>query len=347
MSNPFLRMLYSDSFASGYACVPVLERTYLDEIRQALPRPASVTIHYHWVNAVFSKMRTARSVQKACKSFIGTLQRQRDEGLATLWTVHNILSHAGKFIDEELYLRQEMAALVDHIHIMNPDTKALCAPYYSLPDSKIFHSPHPSYTGVYSSYVSREQARLDLGVAETDIVFLAFGAIGPYKGLRHFLDIWPQVQAAIGGRGKLVIAGRAADGSFLKDVQRRMKGHDDIRLFANHIDDQQVQAFFKAADIALCPYQRTLNSGVIMTAATFGKPVILPTELAPILSGAEDGCFTFSSRDMATIVPAVVKAVERLEAADILAPIADWARTMEPGICSQQFFKAYAEARQR
>jgi beta-1,4-mannosyltransferase len=42
--------------------------------------------------------------------------------------------------------------------------------------------------------------------------------------------------------------------------------------------ETEVQYLFNAADAVVCPYERTLNSGVALLAATFGVPVIGPAK---------------------------------------------------------------------
>ena len=47
-------------------------------------------------------------------------------------------------------------------------------------------------------------------------------------------------------------------------------------LVQKRIDDRDVQHYFKAADICVCPYRITLNSGVAHLSHTFLTPVIGP-----------------------------------------------------------------------
>jgi glycosyltransferase involved in cell wall biosynthesis len=46
------------------------------------------------------------------------------------------------------------------------------------------------------------------------------------------------------------------------------------------IPNDKIQLYFRAADYCLCPYRRTLNSGVVMMSATFGVPIIAPNKAA-------------------------------------------------------------------
>jgi glycosyltransferase involved in cell wall biosynthesis len=42
------------------------------------------------------------------------------------------------------------------------------------------------------------------------------------------------------------------------------------------MEEREVQTLFNAADAAVAPYTRTLNSGVALLASTFDKPLIAP-----------------------------------------------------------------------
>jgi len=47
-------------------------------------------------------------------------------------------------------------------------------------------------------------------------------------------------------------------------------------LHARKLPAGQVQLFLRAADVAVLPYLRSLNSGALLLALTFGVPVVLP-----------------------------------------------------------------------
>ena len=51
-----------------------------------------------------------------------------------------------------------------------------------------------------------------------------------------------------------------------------------MRLHLGFVADEDLQVYFRAADVAVFPYRRTLNSGALMAALTFGTPVIAPAQ---------------------------------------------------------------------
>jgi len=334
--NPFLRMLYASAFDHGFAVLPLKNLAQLDEV----PPGLDVVVHHHWVHRIFDKLTSVSEAEKAVEAFLATVEKQKRAGRPLVWTVHNVLSHRTPFPEQEVQLRASFAALVDHIHIMNPKTPALCAPYYGLEESKLFRVPHPAYAGVYGDYVSREQARITLGLQPADCVFLLFGELGPYKGTRHFLEQLDALQDRMTGKARIIIAGKEGDGAFMEDIFRLTSGRADVQLYLGHVDDQNVQTFFRAADVAVCAHTAGLNSGVVATALTFGCPTVMASRMAHTVEGAEEFIFPFDATDMSTAVDACVAAYELSRQPGLKPAMKGWAQKMAPGAISNRFFDA-------
>lgn len=340
-SNPFLEMLYSACIENGFGCVRMKNLSQTAK----LPRKARALIHIHWINRAFgnsggfASMRASEAKKKA-DSFLTALRREKDAGRPIVWTVHNILSHAAAFPEEELELRASLAGLVDHIHIMNPDTAALCAPHYALPEDKIFAVPHPSYLGVYADTISQSDARLALGLSPRDKVFLIFGRLGAYKGIKQFIGQLDRLQNRLGGKAKLVIAGSSAEPTAEQALRAIVADRQDVVLDATFVDDQHVQRYFRAADVVVCGQGAALNSGVAHTAVSFGCRVVLSKNLAPTLDGADAIVFPFEPENSDTMLDASVAALEAVEVADKQEVFSAWATAHAPNMMSNRFFAA-------
>jgi len=334
--NPFLRMLYSADFDKGFATSGIEKLEHLNDV----PSGLNVVVHYHWIHRVFDHATNAHSANQQVTEFLGTIQRQKDAGQTIMWTVHNILSHGSRFPEEEAKLRADFAGLVDHIHIMNPATRALCAGHYNLPADKIFEVPHPSYYGVYGDYVSKSQARFSFGLQPDDKVFLLFGGMGPFKGTHQFLSQMDALQSAAGGKARVVIAGQAGEPAYMEDLFQLTAGRADVQFHLGHVSDRNVQNFFRAADVAVCAHPSGLNSGVANTAVSFGKPVVLAHDLAGTLSGIEDYIFRFDPEDTATCTQSCVAALAVADQSDCVRALTAWAQAMAPQKMSARFFDA-------
>jgi len=334
--NPFQHMLYASGYENGFACFEAKESAEMVEAPEGL----KVIAHYHWVSRVFQGVKTKRNAVKACNHFLEQVRQQKEAGHTLVWTVHNILSHGSKFPDEEASLRAQMAEIMDHIHVMNPDTAALCTPYYQLPGKKIFHVPHPSYYGVYGDYISRIEARHMLGFLPDEKVFLLFGNMMQQKGGARFIAELDKLQSGLNGKARVVVAGKSFDKDYTAKVQAMIKDRADVQLHPGYLDDQKVQVYFRAADVVVCPYAITLNSGVAMTAVSFGRPVVVPDSLRAVFADVGAQVVHYAIDDMDDCIEACLRAVTIGEIADTEAVLTNWAQLMAPRRVSGQFFEA-------
>ncbi len=334
--NPFLQMLYSEAPANGYACVPLSSPA---EVSQA-PAGVPVLIHYHWLHRIFDGLKSARAARKAAKNFIEHVKAQKAAGVTIIWTVHNILSHGAKFPMEEQWLCDEFAMLADHIHIMNPATARLCEPYYHLPAEKLFHVPHPSYVGVYADDITKEEARAALGLQTSDKVFLLFGAMIPQKGTRHFLAGLDALREKVGPGLRVLIAGRPGGKKYMKEIQAFAEAHTDILVHPEHIEDERLQIYFKAADVVVCPYIMGLNSGVMLTAASFGRPAVAPD----FMGGEATGAHLYPGGDWASCYEVCAVALRASSDRDIDVTIKKAAIQIRSQLVSSAMFQSFDRA---
>lgn len=272
--NPYLSLLYSGAAEAGHVVFEAPEPGFA--IFDALGRPA--VAHLHWIHRVLVDKSSFRSARRAITPFIDRLKALQDEGHKILWTVHNSLSHDALYPDEEALLRSKLAALVDAIHIMNPDTPALVRPLYTLPENKIFHVPHPSYQGVYSQFQSRDWARMKLGLGPDDKMLLHFGGIQERKGVLRLIDQVTDTIAAGHADIYLFVVGRCPDKVLAAKIKQKVSAVPHIRWRRGFTPDFLIETFMRAADLVVCPYRDGLNSGVAALAATYGRPMVLPQQ---------------------------------------------------------------------
>jgi glycosyltransferase involved in cell wall biosynthesis len=251
------------------------------------------------------------------------------------WTVHNILPHATRFEAEEARLRAGVAARADVIHVMAADTAALVAPHFELPAAKVLHVPHPGYQGAYADNLGRGQARFELGILPDELVYLALGAIQPYKGIDDLLDAWDGLPLD-GVPRRLVIAGGPTREPGVEALLERAYLHPSVLLHGKRIEGDRMQLFLRAADVAVLPYRRSLNSGAQLLAFTFGLPVIVPAGggLAASVDGTNGITYEQGSRE--ALVEALVAAA-RLATPDARDAALATARAVEPSTVSQGF----------
>jgi glycosyltransferase involved in cell wall biosynthesis len=117
-----------------------------------------------------------------------------------------------------------------------------------------------------------------LGVRSGDKVMLCFGQIVPYKGLEYLVEAFSEL-AKRDETYRLIIAGKVKQGQteYWNRIRRKIDDSEtqsQIVQRIEHIPDEEVELYFKAADVLIVPYLNIFQSGVPFLAYSFGLPVI-------------------------------------------------------------------------
>jgi glycosyltransferase involved in cell wall biosynthesis len=100
-------------------------------------------------------------------------------------------------------------------------------------------------------------------------VILFFGLLRPYKGLDDLLGAFRQVPDA-----ELWIVGNPRmEVEPLRRLAAAVPGR--VRFLTRFIDDAEIPAIFRRADVVVLPYRDAEHSGVLYTGLAFGKPLVL------------------------------------------------------------------------
>jgi glycosyltransferase involved in cell wall biosynthesis len=100
-------------------------------------------------------------------------------------------------------------------------------------------------------------------------VVLFFGLLRPYKGIENLLQAFHRVKGA-----ELWIVGNPRmDVAPLRELAAQAGGR--VRFVTRFIDDAEIPAIFRRADLVALPYLDAEHSGVLYTGLAFGKPLLL------------------------------------------------------------------------
>ena len=100
-------------------------------------------------------------------------------------------------------------------------------------------------------------------------VILFFGLLRPYKGVDTLLRAFRDIEGA-----ELWIVGNPR----LKlEPLRRLAGEAPgrVRFLTRFVEDAEIAAIFRRADVLVLPYRDAEHSGVLYTGLAFGKPMVL------------------------------------------------------------------------
>ena len=99
-------------------------------------------------------------------------------------------------------------------------------------------------------------------------VILCFGLVRPYKGVDVLLEAFQQLEGA-----ELWVVGLPhMDMTALRASAERARGR--VRFVERFVEDAELPAYFRRADVVVLPHRRIDQSGVLSTALAFGKPIV-------------------------------------------------------------------------
>ncbi len=273
--NPFQSLLYNGLPDVAVRPTPAYDAATALRLARALQGGPQLALHLHWLNVVTARAADERAAAEKVDAFLGQLDEATQVGARLIWTVHNVMPHDSVFPEQDARLRRAVVARAERVHVMSRRTVELVAPIFPLPAEKVLEVPHPSYDGVYSSHLSRSRARQELGVPERAVVHLVIGALKPYKGLTELSAAFDEVTRQEPGRHVLLAAGAPDRSAEARDFARWAGLHPAVVAFTGKVPSDDMQVFLKAADLALFPYRRSLNSGALALTCTFGLPAVL------------------------------------------------------------------------
>ena len=100
-------------------------------------------------------------------------------------------------------------------------------------------------------------------------VILFFGLLRPYKGLDTLLEAFRRVEGA-----ELWIVGNPRMGlEPLRALAAEAPGR--VRFLTRFVEDAEIPAIFRSADLVVLPYRDAEHSGVLYTGLAFGKAMVL------------------------------------------------------------------------
>ena len=277
-SNPYQKLLYGAARSRGEIVAGDIDACL--RLMEALPGlggcEGPLTFHLHWLNFLFIGPETEAEARAAVEEFVAKLTRFKAMGGRLVWTLHNTVSHDSPFVAVETDLSERIVALADALHLHSEASIPEVEAAFALDPAKIVISRHGAYVGTYPDFITRDAARTALGYAPGDDVVLFTGQIRPYKGVEQLVTAMRGILADR-PRARLVLAGAAQVDLFealtppLTDAERAR-----IDVTGRFLDDMEMQVFFRAADMAVYPYNKVLTSGSLLLALSFGVPVVVP-----------------------------------------------------------------------
>jgi D-inositol-3-phosphate glycosyltransferase len=201
-------------------------------------------------------------------------------GKRIVLTAHNVNTEARNNRDSwfnRLSLRIQYR-LCHHVFVHTEIMKQQLVRQFGLPGDRITVIPFGINDTIPKTDMKPAAARRQLGIAADSRALLFFGQIAPYKGLEYLIEAVAML-ARRGLQVRLIIAGKVKRGSeeYWRNAQRlieQLRIGEVLTQRIQFIPDEQVEPYFKAADVVVIPYIDIFQSGVPFLAFSFGLPVI-------------------------------------------------------------------------
>ena len=229
-------------------------------------------------------------------------------GKKIVYTAHNVDERerdGGNNILNSFSLRF-LYRIVDHIFVHTQKMKSQLVKEFKLADRKIEVIPFGVNNTIPKTKLSKNEAKKMLGCQHSKKVMLFFGNIAPYKGVEYAIHATSLLRNKH-NEIKLIIAGQIKGcmqyWMELENIIEKNKLDKHILKFNDYIPDEEVERFFKCADVVLLPYKFIYQSGVLFLAYSFGIPVIA-TDVGSLKEDIIEGktgmiCLAEDAKDLA------------------------------------------------
>ncbi len=168
--------------------------------------------------------------------------------------------------------------LTDHIFVHTQKMRSELIDDFGVADQSITVIRYPINNAFPDTELTSAEAKRRLCLGESEKAILCFGKIKPYKGIEYLLSAFQKLVAE-DGQYRLVIAGevRKGDESYLDSLVQAIPprmANEQVILKTQFIPDEEMEVYFKAADVLVLPYKDIFQSGVLILGYSFGLPVI-------------------------------------------------------------------------
>ncbi|MCQ2522310.1 MAG: glycosyltransferase family 4 protein [Lachnospiraceae bacterium] len=213
------------------------------------------------------------------QSILGRLSKT----IPVIYICHNVFPHERFPMDRKLSkgTLKKAACIVQSAE----DEKDLLS---ILPEHKYRRAMHPTYSAFCMRGLNRSEARKELGIGENEKMLLFFGFVRPYKGLMFLLEAMPRLVQTY-PEMKLYVVGDfgSAKEEYLQKMES-LKIMDHLVIRDGYVPDGEVEPYFAAADLCVCPYASATQSGIVQISFGSGLPV-LATRVGGLPEAVSDG----------------------------------------------------------
>ncbi|MCQ5146251.1 glycosyltransferase family 4 protein [Enterocloster bolteae] len=197
-------------------------------------------------------------------------------GIKVVATIHDLLPFDKKIYD--YYYYKKIYTHSDRIISQAKMNEQKLIRDFRVNKDNIVYIPHGHYME-YAESVTKEESLKYLGLPEDRPIILFFGQIKKVKGVGILITAMRDVATRY-PKALCVIAGKVwhDDFSVYQQLIDEYSLNDNIKTDIRFINDNEIKYYFNAADIVALPYLQIYQSGVLLLAYAYEKPIVATTE---------------------------------------------------------------------
>ena len=191
----------------------------------------------------------------------GFILRHLNKKTKLYYIVHNIDFHEKWLLGKSLtkYALEKADLLITLSETVYNDACRL------FPKKKIVHGFHPVYNCYDFEKYTKSSAKSELKLTGKKVI-LFFGYIKQYKGLELLIRSLPDIVNKIENAHLLIVGEVYGDAKKYQDAIYETGIEERITFIDRFVKDEEIELFFKAADVLALPYIQATQSGVVQIA---------------------------------------------------------------------------------
>lgn len=185
-------------------------------------------------------------------------------------TIHNVYPHGTSKADKREKYRKRMMRMdksIDHYIVHTESTAKEVEELFSIEGKRITVVPH----GIFKPDYELQKNTPKSADGKKTIIFYGFNRRN--KGADILIDAVCQLPDEYRKQVRALIAGRTSD-EYLKDLQSKV-GEADVEFRPTFIPDNDLYEMIEKADYIALPYREISQSGVLLLALYFRKPLLI------------------------------------------------------------------------
>lgn len=239
----------------------------------------------YWINTAnpISCMRTAKKINKISPDMViiqwwhpyfapcyYIMLKLLKKNIQKIFVCHNVFPHERFVMDRQItkLVLGKGDAFIVHSELDKNDLLKI------KPDAVFKKTFIPTYNTFKINNISKETAREKLHLPKEEKVLLFFGFVREYKGLKWLIKAMPLIIERLSDIKLLIVGDFGTDKDSYLSLIEECRIANAIEIYDGYIPDGEVEKYFAACDLVVCPYESATQSAIVQIAYGFEKPVI-------------------------------------------------------------------------